>query len=406
MNLKKMSKIPIKLLTWLSAMTLILIFAHITNNNPQTIGKWIPSAKKLLNFDAPLDNWYGPTAAILMMPFSFLSTNYLFIVTLFYFIIGSFFYYKLVEEFLVNKYLNYIGLLIPFANLYLFRLIDSSPDTVFEFSLLTLLMWVVIKKKFILFVVVGIALAELRSGYWLLVLAMAILLVLRNRNRRSVISLIVFPSLLMILIINFFLYGIFAPASEGARTAYFSNNKYAYLLESTYQIDHFFDGDNGPMRTSCNDDEACRENLIIDLKNNKQETIFSLVNKFDTYFFSVQKVPRLPGWFELDAKNSVIKIGQSNMSWSVVAASFLYFVYKSILHISIIICIFVYIFNFSQKERKNVKLQWLVLPWLIGSIPAILFYAETRVWIVSELLLVPFILETFQVLINKSRPSK
>jgi hypothetical protein len=406
MNPKTISKLPVKFITWLSAMIFVLILAHITNDNPQTIGKWIPPAKKLLNLDAPLDNWYGPTAAILMMPFSFMSSNYLFLVTLFYFVLGSFFYYQLVEGFLVNRILNYIGLIIPFLNPYLIRLIDSSPDTVFEFFLLTLLMWAVVKNKHILFVVAGIGLSELRSGYWILTLLLALIIPIRCRTKRSAISLMVFPSLLTILIINFFLYGIFAPASEGARTAYFSNNKYAYLLESTYQIDHFFDGDNGPMRTNCQNDLACKENLLIDVRNNKQETIFSLLNKFDTYFFSVQKVPRLPGWFELDTKRSVIKIGESNLSWSSTAASILYFIYKSIWLISTVICIFLLIFNFSTKERKNIKLKLLALPWVIGSIPAVLFFAETRVWIVSELLLVPFLLETFQQYANKNKAGR
>jgi hypothetical protein len=197
------------------------------------------------------------------------------------------------------------------------------------------------------------------------------------------------------------LYGIFAPASEGARTAYFSNNKYAYLLEPTYQIDHFFDGNNGPMREKCNTDLECKQKLLIDIKSNKQETILSVLNKFDTYFFSVQKVPRLPGWFELDAKNSVIKIGDSNLSWSSTAASILYFIYKLILHLSVVICIFILLFNFSKKERKKIKLRLLLLPWLIGSIPAVLFFAETRVWIVSELLLILFSLEIFQLYAKK-----
>ncbi len=378
-------------------MSVVLIFAHITNDNPQTIGKWIPAAKRILKFDAPLDNWYGPTAAVLMAPFSFLSLDKLFLVTFFYFILGSIFYYKLLEEFVTDKKLNFIGLSLPFLNLYFFRLIDSSPDTVFEFFLLTLLMWVVVKSKYILFVLIGIGLSELRSGYWLLTLCLAVILFSKSHNRRSGICLIVFPGLLTILIINFSLYGIFAPASEGARTAYFSNNKYAYLLESTYQIDHFFDGDNGPMRENCKTDLECKENLLIDLKSNKQETVLSLLNKFDTYFFSVQKVPRLPGWFEFDAKNSVIIVGNSNLAWSSTAASILYFIYKLILHISTLICIFILLFNFSKMERKKVKLQWLVLPWLIGSIPAVLFFAETRVWIVSELLLILFSLEIFQL---------
>jgi hypothetical protein len=160
------------------------------------------------------------------------------------------------------------------------------------------------------------------------------------------------------------------------------------------------------MRTNCQNDLACKENLLIDVRNNKQETIFSLLNKFDTYFFSVQKVPRLPGWFELDTKSSVIKIGESNLSWNSTAASILYFFYKSILHISTVICIFLLIFNFSTRERKNIKLKLLALPWLIGSIPAVLFFAETRVWIVSELLLVPFLLETFQQYANKNKAGR
>ena len=397
LNSKTISKLPIKFITWITAMVAVLIFAHTSNNNPQTIGKWIPAAKRILNFDAPLDNWYGPTAALLMAPFSFLSINKLFLITLFYFILGSVFYYKLVTVFLTDKKLNFIGLTFPFLNLYLFRLIDSSPDTVFEYFILTLLMWALIKRHYILFLVAGILLSELRSGYWLLTLVLAILIFLKNKDGKGKICLLVFPSLLTILLINLNLYGIFAPASEGARTAYFSNNKYAYLLESSYQIDHFFDGVNGPMQVYCKTDKQCNESLIKDIKSNLPETVFSIMNKIDTYFFSVQKVPRLPGWYELDSTNSRILIGESNVNWVTALASSAYFIYKSILHLSLIMILGLYLFYFRKKERNLITLNWLFMPWLIGAVPAVLFFAESRVWIVSELLLVPFILQTFQI---------
>jgi hypothetical protein len=257
-------------------------------------------------------------------------------------------------------------------------------------------MWGVIKNKYLLFVIAGIALAELRSGYWILVLAISAILYLRNRTRKSLVSLIVFPALVIILFMNLILYGIFAPASEGARTAYFSNNKFAYLLESSYQIDHFFDGVNGPMQEFCKTDEQCNSYLLSDLKSYKKETIFSLMNKADSYFFSTQKVPRLPGWFELDTDNSSILIGNMRITWANTVASFLYFIFKSGLHIFFIFCSGVFLFIYTRSTRKKINLNWLVLPWLLGSIPAILFFAETRVWIISELLLVPFIIQVIE----------
>ena len=389
-------RIDVRQIGWLAIMNSVLIIAHATNDNPQTISKWLAASNKLLDFDAPSDNWYGPTAAVLITPFNLVASKYLFFATAFYFTLGSIFYYELIIKLIRSKRWQYIGLAMPFANPYLYRLIDSSPDTVFEYFLLTLMMWCVTKNSFVLFAISGIALAELRSGYWLLVLILSVALVLRNRTRKSLITLIVFPSLIIILFLNLILYGIFAPASEGARTAYFSNNKYAYLLESSYQIDHFFDGVNGPMREFCKSDNQCNSNLLADLQNNKKETIYSLMNKADSYFFSVQKVPRLPGWFELDTDSSSILIGNMRITWANTLASFAYFIYKSVLHISLIFSAGVFLFIFNRAIRKRIDSKWLALPWLIGSIPAVLFFAETRVWIISELLLIPFVIQVIE----------
>jgi hypothetical protein len=381
-----------RVILWFLLMNLFQVVAHRTNENPQTIGKWIPEAERLLNLNAPISNWYGPTAAILMTPFTWLDSTQLFVATLVYFNLGIFFYFKIVNVFIPQTLIKYIALYLPFLNLYLFRLIDSSPDTVFEFFLLSGLMWYCINKNYPLILIFGILLAELRSGYWVLIILITLIFVLFKRDRKRLILLFTFPVLLVILTLNLFIYGIFAPASEGARTAYFSNNQYAYLLESSYQIDHFFDGDNGPMRISCKTDKECQENTLADLNDFKRESAMSFLNKIDTYFFSVQKVPRLPGWFELDIKNSTIKIGETRLSWLTVFASAVYFVFKSLLHILVISALFLYLFSPSSR-RRHVTLSWLFLPWLAGSIPAILFFAETRVWIVSEFLLVPVVLQ-------------
>jgi hypothetical protein len=380
------------MMVWFLLMNLFQVVAHRTNENPQTIGKWIPEAERLLNLNAPMSNWYGPTAAILMTPFTWLDSTQLFVATLIYFNLGLVFYFKIVVVFIPQVFIKYIALYLPFFNLYLFRLIDSSPDTVFEFFLLSGLMWFCINRNYPLILIFGILLAELRSGYWVLIILMTLIFVLFKKDRKRLILLFTFPVLLLILTLNFFIYGIFAPASEGARTAYFSNNQYAYLLESSYQIDHFFDGDNGPMKISCKTDDECQENTLKDLNDFRRESAMSFLNKIDTYFFSVQKVPRLPGWFELDIENSVIKIGETRLSWLTVFASSVYFVFKSMLHILVIGALFIYFYS-SKSHRKTITLSWLFLPWLAGSIPAILFFTETRVWIVSEIFLIPVVLQ-------------
>lgn len=398
----KVDKVPlifnksnIRVIFWFLLMNFFQVIAHRSNENPQTIGKWIPEAERLLDFNAPLSNWYGPSAAILMTPFTWLDGTQLFVATLFYFNLGLIFYFKIVNIFIPQLVYKYIALYFPFLNVYFFRLIDSSPDTVFEFFLLSALMWFCVSRNYPLILISGVLLAELRSGYWILIILVSLIFVLFKKDRKRLILLFTFPILLMILTLNLFIYGIFAPASEGARTAYFSNNQYAYLLESSYQIDHFFDGDNGPMLASCKTDEECQDNTLRDLNDFRRESSMSFLNKIDTYFFSVQKVPRLPGWFELDIENSAIKIGETRLSWLTVFASTVYFIFKSSLHILVIGALFIYLYS-SKSHRKTFTLSWLFLPWLAGSIPAILFFAETRVWIVSEFLLIPVVLQIIE----------
>ena len=48
--------------------------------------------------------------------------------------------------------------------------------------------------------------------------------------------------------------------------------------------------------------------------------------------------------------------------------------------------------RFKILAKQSFNIQWILLiPWVVGIIPGMVFYTETRFKIVSELLLFPFI---------------
>ena len=71
-----------------------------------------------------------------------------------------------------------------------------------------------------------------------------------------------------------------------------------------------------------------------------------------------------------------------------------YEVYRSLLLIGLLLSVGV-LFAHRKLRIKAIYPQdarWLLtLPWLLGLIPGLAFYTETRFKIVSELLLIPFI---------------
>ncbi len=388
-------------IAWLTSFLLLLCLAHFTNPNDQLIGNWLKYSKEIAGGGIPSDNWYGPSASILMIPF--IHVENLFIATLVYAGFGANFYWLITEE-IQNRSFRLLSRIFPLFNVYLFRLLDSSGDTVFEFFLVTAFCYTIVKNRWVWFNVAGIALGELRSAYWIVYLGISLYLLFKHKRSRlaKVKFLIVVPALVSVLTLNWFLYGVFSTAGEGGYTAFFTNNKSSYLVGNSFMVDHFAFGEAGPMTRRCEGLDPCSDHQLF-LKTaeenleHPQAFAFNLLQKSAIYFFEPQKVPRIPGKFSLYEKEGFIKIEEQRLTTANLLASINYFLYRALLLISFwFLALYILIRRFivDRKPLEN-RLSYLCFPWLLGSITGILFVAETRLWIVMELMLIPFICSLF-----------
>jgi hypothetical protein len=133
---------------------------------------------------------------------------------------------------------------------------------------------------------------------------------------------------------------------------------------------------------------------------NPKETTLGWMQKFDSYFFDVQKIPHLPGAYVLDQEKKIIEIQNERLTWPLVMGNLLYMAWRSFLVLFGLIGLGLLLASNYFKlgsSRMNLKLWPLALPYLVGFFPGILIYTETRFKIVSEMLLVPLIVEIFTI---------
>lgn len=381
---------------WLFLFAIILIFAHLTNPNNQLISNWLPDSQRIVSGDLPASNWYGPTAAILMIPFIHVSN--VFLATLVYGLLGAYFYWRLTEA-IPSTAARIVARALVIINVYLFRLIDSSGDTVFEFFLLNLFCFAIYKNRFLVFTASGFFLGELRSAYWLVYLGVSAFLFFSSKGsiRPRLKYLIVIPALFMVLVFNASNYGNFSTAGEGGYTAFFTNNKSSYMTGNSFMVDNFSFGEGGPMNRRCADLNPCSDHQLFmktieENIQNPQAFGFNLLQKTAIYFFEPQKVPRIPGEFYLHESENYIEIGKQRLTSGNLLASVSYFGYRAIILITFWF-LFLYLLISSKRNRRRMfrdnKLAFMSLPWIFGSVPGVLFVAETRLWIVMEVMLIP-----------------
>ena len=84
----------LKLSSYLLFLVIELAIIHQVSDLPVSIGIWLSKAEQLASFQVPSDNFYGPGAALMLVPFLWLS-NQLFLVVLFYFVVGTIGYWKI-----------------------------------------------------------------------------------------------------------------------------------------------------------------------------------------------------------------------------------------------------------------------------------------------------------------------
>jgi hypothetical protein len=208
-------------------------------------------------------------------------------------------------------------------------------------------------------------------------------------------------------IFNVVNYGSPSPALEGGLTAYFGYTKYHYLALPKMDMDVFLSGpdgvfsvQNGPHipegSTPAEINSIYQKAAVESALANKKETLLGWMQKFDSYFFDVQKIPHLPGQYVLDQDQKVISLGDERLSWNLVVGNLIYMLYRSLLLTSGLIAVGLILglaFLSKRKSMPQIKLLPMAAPYILGAIPGILIYTETRFKIVSELLLVPLIVE-------------
>ena len=136
--------------------------------------------------------------------------------------------------------------------------------------------------------------------------------------------------------------------------------------------------------------------MLISIFENPQRFVFSEIQKFDSHFFSIQKVPNLPGNYQLSSDENSINIGNERLTWPLTFGYLLYAIYRAIWMLLFAAIIFWSFLLIRNKSRLKPYEKYLPLPYLLGVIPGLIFYSETRFKICSEVLLIPLGLFAFQ----------
>jgi hypothetical protein len=161
--------------------------------------------------------------------------------------------------------------------------------------------------------------------------------------------------------------------------------------------------------TPAQENQMYQEAAVESALENKKETILGWMQKFDSYFFDVQKVPHLPGSYVLDLSTKTIKIEDERLSWNLVLGNLVFEIQRTLLVTSGLLAAgFVLSSRFLLEKALwlRPKLWFLTLPYLFGAIPGMLMYTETRFKIVSELLLVPLIAEIYSLAFQRRKTLK
>lgn len=215
-SLKKLLHRHWKLVIYLVILGIELSIIHNLSDLPVSIGNWISKAEQIVSFKVPSDNFYGPGAAILLTPFLWIK-NELFFVILFYFLLGTIAYWKIVSE-IKNRFGQRVALMALPLNIYLLWLINSSQDTVFEYCLLLWSVYFLTKIKYLSFSTCAYLLSLTRAGYWTFFLGTTILLILLDiikTNRIQFKKAIAIPLLIFTSLFNYANFGSPSPALEG-----------------------------------------------------------------------------------------------------------------------------------------------------------------------------------------------
>lgn len=372
---------------------------------PILVGNWEAKATALSQLQFPGDNFYPPGSAILLVPFLWAKPHYE-IAVFFYFVLSSLIYFLICQALIKRTLYRNIALAALTLNPYLLWTCNSGQDTVFELFLLLSFAALLLKKRPALTLFPLYLLCLTRPAYWTLLLVFPTIYFIRARQNQVNVpkkSFILAPiaALAMTMGLNVVAFGQPNLATESGLTAHFSHNKFYYLSMPKFDMDVFLSkgGNMDPELvlkdstkfTSVKDEEL--RAALVSIVDNPKSFFMNTLQKVDSYFFAVQKTPQLPGSYYLSKDQKSIVIENDRLTWPLMLGNATYFLYRSLLLVFGIIALAVF---FIVIRRNKIKLQenagFLLLPFLAGAIPGIVYYTESRFKIVSELLLVPLIL--------------
>jgi len=135
---------------------------------------------------------------------------------------------------------------------------------------------------------------------------------------------------------------------------------------------------------------------MVSILENPQRFLFAEVQKLDSYFFPVQKIPNLPGQYELSSDEKSILIGDERLTWSLTIGHLTFTIYRAIWMLLLAgTLIWLALLLFSRTKFTDPE-KYLLIPFVAGVIPGLLYYVETRFKITAELLAVPLHLIALQ----------
>lgn len=384
----------------------LMILASSFLDLPPLIGNWENKAWSIINFDLR-DNYYPPGAAVALIPFLWTGPEY-WPAIYFYYSLSAAVYFKLCQ-FVTSPKARFLALTALPANTYLTWLCLTSADQVIELLTLLLFGYSAAKSRFKLAIFYGFILCFTRPAYWVGYLIIIYLMgKQRSKEDRNAKQLIQKGAavwvLLGVLAFNQIVFGSSNLSTSSSDTIFFSHQKYHYLSLPKFDMDVFLK--NGPSTnpekvvSNSNKLESIEDpktrGALVSILDNPQRFVFAEIQKLDSYFFPIQKVPNLPGQYELSSDEKSIIIGDERLTWSLTIGHLIFAIYRAFWMLLFAGTLVWFALLLLSRTRFSEPEKYLLIPFVAGIVPGLLYYVETRFKICAELLAVPLHLIALQ----------
>ena len=384
----------------------IMLLASSFLDLPPLIGNWENKAWSIINLELS-DNYYPPGAAIALIPFLWAGPEF-WPAIYFYYSLSAGVYFKLCQFVTSNK-LRLIALIALPANSYLTWLCLTSADQVIELLTLLLFGYNAAKSRFKLALFFGFLLCFTRPAYWIGYLIIIYLMgKQRSREDRRTKQIVQKSAavwvLLGVLSFNQIVFGSSNLSTSSSDTIFFSHQKYHYLSLPKFDMDVFLKNGQstnpGSVVKNTNKLEFIEDpktrGALVSILDNPQRFVFAEIQKLDSYFFPIQKVPNLPGQYELSSDEKSIIIGDERLTWSLTIGHLVFAIYRAFWMLLLACTLTWLALLLFSRTRFSGPEKYLLIPFMAGVIPGLLYYVETRFKISAELLAVPLHLIALQ----------